>query len=83
MDIGVSAFVGLNALLSREARSVESSSSSNIRKTIVGSSGLIFLGFLRLFLLAITGYGQEISEYGMHWNFFFSLAFTKVRKSRV
>lgn len=82
MDIGVSSFVGLNGLLSKESRhhsdSISPSFWPHFRKSIRGSFVLIFLGFLRLGLITITGYHQDISEYGLHWNFFFTLSFTKV-----
>lgn len=77
MDIGVSAFIALNALMSAEARKV-ANPSSHLRKAIAGSSGLLLLGFFRVCLVYLTRYDQDISEYGMHWNFFFTLAFTKV-----
>ncbi|XP_074596855.1 uncharacterized protein LOC141851938 [Brevipalpus obovatus] len=87
MDIGVSSFVALNGLLSKESRhhsdSLSPSFWSHFRKSIRGSILLFFLGFLRLGLITITGYHQEISEYGLHWNFFFTLAFTKIISSSI
>jgi hypothetical protein len=39
---------------------------------------LIFLGVCRYFLLNSLGYHYPIQEYGVHWNFFFTLAVVKV-----
>jgi len=82
MDIGVSTFVFLNGLLSQESRcdpdSLSSSFWSRSLKSFKESFALLVLGFIRLELITVTGYHQEISEYGLHWNFFFTLSFTKV-----
>lgn len=40
---------------------------------------LISLGFLRLLSVKLSGYHEHITEYGVHWNFFFTLAAIKVR----
>jgi phosphatidylinositol glycan class W len=48
-----------------------------LRETCV----LLALGCARLLSLPATDYQQHASEYGAHCNFFFVLAFTKVRFS--
>jgi hypothetical protein len=50
--------------------------------TIQKSSILFGLGLFRLFLLKTTNYKYSIPEYGVHWNFFFTIFFVKVRRKR-
>ncbi|CAK9251676.1 unnamed protein product, partial [Sphagnum jensenii] len=46
--------------------------------TIKKSSILFVLGLLRLVLVSLTNYHFSHSEYGMHWNFFFTIFFVKL-----
>ncbi|KAG6527996.1 hypothetical protein ZIOFF_010133 [Zingiber officinale] len=79
MDLGVGSFVIVNALVSRKARN---SISMNWMATLKSTSPLILLGFGRL--ISTTGVDYQASkpfmalahvgEYGVHWNFFFTLA---------
>ncbi|CAI8598236.1 unnamed protein product [Vicia faba] len=46
----------------------------NWKIAIVSSSPLIFLGFFRLVTTTGVDYQVHTSEYGVHWNFFFTLA---------
>ena len=39
---------------------------------------LLFLGMARLYITRLTGYHVSLLEYGLHWNFFFTLAVVKV-----
>lgn len=71
MDLGVGAFVLANSLVSRQARNV---ASVNWKTAIVSSSPLIFLGFFRLVTTTGVDYQVHLAEYGVHWNFFFTLA---------
>lgn len=81
MDSGVSVFVALNAVISPQARqNYVKDKLKLIKKSFFSSTFLIFCGFVRVFLLRTTDYHQEITEYGLDWNFFFTLAFTKVRQ---
>ena len=80
MDIGVSGFLALNATLSPQARqNAVHDKVYFIKKAVLSSVPLIICGLIRVVLIKITGYHQEITEYGLNWNFFFTLAFTKVR----
>ena len=40
--------------------------------------GLAALGAGRLALVKLSGYHEHVSEYGVHWNFFFTLAVVKL-----
>ena len=74
MDLGVGAYVIGHAL-----KSVQTTSNENFIKTAKQSSFLILMGLARLISVKSTNYVEHISEYGVHWNFFFTLAFVKVR----
>ncbi|KAH6771497.1 transferase [Perilla frutescens var. hirtella] len=71
MDLGVGSFVVANALVSRQARGISNMKLSNgLRST----SPLIILGFARLISTSSVNYQVHVAEYGVHWNFFFTLA---------
>ncbi|XP_042462073.1 uncharacterized protein At4g17910-like isoform X1 [Zingiber officinale] len=71
MDLGVGSFVIVNALVSRKARN---SISMNWMATLKSTSPLILLGFGRLISTTGVDYQAHVGEYGVHWNFFFTLA---------
>ncbi|CAM0879589.1 unnamed protein product [Alopecurus aequalis] len=71
MDLGVGSFVVANALVSRQARNITSMSWKTVLKSI---SPLVFLGFARLISTSGVDYQVHVGEYGVHWNFFFTLA---------
>eukprot|EP00246_Nothoceros_aenigmaticus_P010568 TRINITY_DN2719_c0_g1_i3.p1 TRINITY_DN2719_c0_g1~~TRINITY_DN2719_c0_g1_i3.p1 ORF type:complete len:346 (+),score=42.69 TRINITY_DN2719_c0_g1_i3:628-1665(+) len=72
MDVGVGSFVVANALVSRQARGLPQRSKRGgaLRKT----SPLLILGLARLILTKGVDYQEHVGEYGVHWNFFFTLA---------
>jgi len=74
MDLGVGGFVFAAGLVSREGRGKKCS----VRTTISQNIPLVVLGFLRLAMVTLSGYHNNIAEYGVHWNFFFTLFFVKV-----
>ncbi|RYR39835.1 hypothetical protein Ahy_A09g045469 isoform A [Arachis hypogaea] len=80
MDLGVGSFVLANALVSRQARNI---TSVNWKTAIVSISPLITLGFLRLVTTTGVDYQVHVSEYGVHWNFFFTLAAVSILTSFV
>ncbi|WVZ19840.1 hypothetical protein V8G54_007162 [Vigna mungo] len=78
MDLGVGAFVLANSLVSRQARNIASVS---WKTAIVSSSPLVILGFLRLVTTTGVDYQVHVGEYGVHWNFFFTLAAVSILSS--
>ncbi|CAH9117259.1 unnamed protein product [Cuscuta europaea] len=71
MDLGVGSFVLTNAFVSRQARGISAMSFSN---SLRSTWPLIFLGLARLISTSSVDYQVHVGEYGMHWNFFFTLA---------
>ena len=77
MDLGVGSFTFVNGLVSSEARRVASS----WRGAVSGCLPLVALGLARLASVTVTGYHSHVTEYGTHWNFFFSLAAVRLLSS--
>ena len=50
----------------------------NACKTMLSTWPLLLLGLLRVVAVKSTDYHEHISEYGVHWNFFFTLVFIQV-----
>ncbi len=81
LDIGVGSFIFSHGLVSPMARGKVQNGASklgNILKNVTGCFPIIFIGILRLISVKATGYQEHETEYGVHWNFFFTLAFVKV-----
>ena len=76
MDIGVGAFVASNALACSDAKS--SQIPLNILQILKRSVPLLVVGFVRWASTAGISYHVDPTEYGIHWNFFFSLAIVKI-----
>lgn len=80
MDMGVGSFVFAAGLISArpilKARAV--SESTNVGASLIAaarhSAPLLILGFIRLYSVKGLDYAEHVSEYGVHWNFFFTLA---------
>ncbi|PWA61808.1 transferase [Artemisia annua] len=71
MDVGVGAFVFANSFVSHQARGI---STMGLRSALSSTSPLLFLGFARLVSTTGVDYQVHVGEYGVHWNFFFTLA---------
>ena len=76
MDIGVGAFVASNALACSDAKS--SRIPLNVPLIFRRAIPLLVVGFVRWASTAGTDYHVDPTEYGIHWNFFFSLAVVKI-----
>jgi len=85
MDIGVGSFVFSAGLLSSEARKGQEAVSKNrighFLTSLKSCVPLLLLGGLRYLSVQGTGYHVHVSEFGLHWNFFFTLAVTKIFSS--
>ena len=69
------AFVASNAMASSDAKSTEMKLN---RLILTKSLPLLVVGIIRWASTAAMGYHVDASEYGVHWNFFFSLFVVKV-----
>lgn len=83
MDLGVGSFVFSMGLIS--ARSYlgplfesKFSYSRTIIKSFKNSIPIFILGFVRLISVKSVDYHEHVTEYGKHWNFFFTLGFLPI-----
>jgi phosphatidylinositol glycan class W len=85
MDLGVGSFVFSMGLVQRysggsgisyspSSRLESSRSRSRYFGILLRALPIIALGLVRLFLVKSTDYQEHVTEYGVHWNFFFTLA---------
>ncbi|RZF44931.1 hypothetical protein LSTR_LSTR013121 [Laodelphax striatellus] len=83
MDSGVGYFVVCNGLVGSNI-DLHNHCPSRIHlvfKLIRKNCPLFILGLVRFVTVSNLDYQQHVSEYGVHWNFFITLAFTKVISS--
>ncbi|CAJ0586804.1 unnamed protein product, partial [Mesorhabditis spiculigera] len=77
MDVGVAAFVYMLAI-SRQVKTQgmkerEERYGGRFRQLLTSSTAvLIYLGLGRTFILKALEYQESVSEYGVHWNFFYT-----------
>ncbi|KAK0734811.1 GWT1-domain-containing protein [Lasiosphaeria miniovina] len=81
MDMGVGSFVfsaglvGARPLLKERAEGRYTSLALRLRQSLRHSMPLFVLGLVRLVSVKGLDYAEHVSEYGVHWNFFFTLGF--------
>ena len=86
MDIGAGSFCVIGGLVSWFARSTAYSNLNiqsheyrrKIMKVIINVIPLLMMGLIRLITTKGLEYQEHVSEYGVHWNFFFTLACVNV-----
>ncbi|SCU77690.1 LAFA_0A02916g1_1 [Lachancea sp. 'fantastica'] len=80
MDLGVGSFVFSNGvvssrtLLKSELSGRKVSPVQKITSALKSSGSILVLGLLRLFFVKNLEYQEHVTEYGVHWNFFITLA---------
>ncbi|XP_036196179.1 phosphatidylinositol-glycan biosynthesis class W protein isoform X3 [Myotis myotis] len=80
MDFGVGGFVFGTAMVCPEIRRkcMEGSRFDHFTKSLYSVWPLVFLGVGRLIIIKSIGYQEHLTEYGVHWNFFFTLIVVKL-----
>ena len=82
MDVGVGSFIVANALVSQDARKPTTSSTLSFMKSVIKELRAVLvlfgLGLARFAAVKTTDYQEHVSEYGVHWNFFLTLACVRV-----
>lgn len=86
MDTGVGLFILSNALVAPESRNVNYNErlsfvqalNSNVKSCVKSCIPLLLLGFGRFLSVEYLQYQRHVTEYGVHWNFFVTLAFVKI-----
>ncbi|NXB69597.1 PIGW protein, partial [Donacobius atricapilla] len=84
MDLGVGAFIFGNALVCPELRQRPHTAQprfSSLARQVFSVWPLISLGVGRLLSVKSIEYHEHTSEYGVHWNFFFTLALVRLAAS--
>lgn len=82
MDIGVGSYIGMSALVSGYVVKHEEfnrrSFLSGLQYTIKTCLIIAIIGVGRLLLLWVFSYNQPVTEYGVHWNFFLTIAVVRL-----
>ncbi|KAG9581131.1 GPI-anchored wall transfer protein 1, partial [Aureobasidium melanogenum] len=80
MDLGVGSFVfGAGLVYARQALKEEDEDATKVpfankmNSAVMHSLPMLALGFLRLWTVKGLEYQEHVTEYGVHWNFFFTL----------
>jgi len=91
MDTGVGLFILANALVAPEARDFSITRQGGFREILTRNMKscfrscmpLLVLGFGRFVVVEYVGYQKHVTEYGVHWNFFITLAVVKLFTSMI
>jgi len=83
MDLGVGSFVFSQGIVSahpliRDPQYLVKSMRSKVRRVLWRCAPVVALGVIRMLAVKGTEYPEHVTEYGVHWNFFLTLAFVPV-----
>ncbi|KAH0542971.1 hypothetical protein FGG08_002659 [Glutinoglossum americanum] len=81
MDLGVGSFVfsagmvGARPVLKEQYSGRKTTLGKRLYASVRHSLPLLILGLIRLYSVKGLDYAEHVTEYGVHWNFFFTLGF--------
>ncbi|KAG5439580.1 hypothetical protein PCANB_002156 [Pneumocystis canis] len=80
MDLGVGFFVFSSGIVAIKniKKNYSDRNTSFMKKMMISlkQSYMFFvIGFIRIFITKMANYPEHVTEYGVHWNFFFTLGF--------
>jgi phosphatidylinositol glycan class W len=81
MDVGVGSFVfsagvvAARPILKEKLAGKTTPLSTRLYRSLRHSLPLLVFGFIRLYSVKGLDYAEHVTEYGVHWNFFFTLGF--------
>lgn len=78
MDAGVGSVLFAQAMVSPLARKPKAATAKRMGAALLSSSPLLLLGSVRLIGTRAADYHEHVTEYGVHWNFFFTLSVVSV-----
>ncbi|KAJ9051416.1 Glucosaminyl phosphatidylinositol (GlcN-PI) nositol acylation protein [Entomophthora muscae] len=75
MDLGVGTFIFSSGLISGRGASQPSQAriKNDLAVSLIKSFPLWVIGIVRLISVKLSDYQEHVTEYGVHWNFFFTL----------
>lgn len=83
MDLGVGMYIAVHSMkiIRNDQLKTSDTFTSTLLKEFKTSSILLVIGFLRLLSVKSTNYVEHVSEYGVHWNFLFTVVVVKILAS--
>ncbi|KAJ3191712.1 Glucosaminyl phosphatidylinositol (GlcN-PI) nositol acylation protein [Irineochytrium annulatum] len=85
MDLGVGAFIFSNGFVAGPRLMLKTTETRPIIKSLKISIPVLIMGLIRIAVTKGVNYQEHVTEYGVHWNFFFTLGliplFTAVLQS--
>jgi phosphatidylinositol glycan class W len=75
MDAGVGIFIISNSIVAGRKTHYSWGLSQRLTSAVRSTLPLLILGFTRLVTVKAVNYQEHVTEYGVHWNFFFTIFF--------
>ncbi|GES79382.1 GPI-anchored wall transfer protein 1 [Rhizophagus clarus] len=83
MDLGVGSFVFSSGIVAarpflKKPENRFKPLKGQLFKAVKQATPILLLGFIRLIMVKGVDYQEHVTEYGVHWNFFFTLGFLPI-----